>query len=223
MYATTFQAVNSVGLPARACGTPAKQHNSREADLVARLKSGDQMAFRELVERYQSKIRNIAIGILGSREDADEIAQEVFAKVYFALPSFDARSSLYTWIYRIAVNECYGFLRKRRFTLVYGSDSTDDILSTRIQDVPDPRPVTNRAVMQRDFVNKLLGRVPENDRLLLLLKEVEGFSLAELSEMTGLNLNTIKVRLYRTRQSLIKAAAQLESPSRAADRLEIIQ
>ena len=153
----------------------------------------------------------MTLGILGSREDADEIAQEVFAKVYFALPGFDARSSLYTWIYRIAVNECYGFLRKRRLTLVYGSDSPDDILSTSMQHVADPRPATERAVMQRVFVNKLLARVPEDDRLLLLLKEVDGFSLAELSEMTGLNLNTLKVRLFRTRQRLIKAAAQLES------------
>jgi len=212
MYATTFEAMNSVSLPARPCEAPSKQRNSKEADLVARLKAGDQIAFREMVERYQSKIRSVTFGILGSREDADEIAQEVFAKVYFALPSFDARSSLYTWIYRIAVNECYGFLRKRRLTLVYGSDSPDDILSTRMQEVADPRPVTDRAVMQRDFVNKLLARVPEDDRLLLLLKEVEGFSLAELSEMTGLNLNTLKVRLFRTRQRLIKAAAQLESP-----------
>jgi len=212
MYATTFEAVNSVGLPARPREAPAKQSNTREAELVARLKAGNQTAFRELVERYQSKIRNITLGILGSREDADEIAQEVFAKVFFAIPSFDARSSLYTWIYRIAVNECYGFLRKRRLTLVYGSDSPDDILSTSMQDVADPRPVTDRAVVQRDFVNKLLARVPEDDRLLLLLKEVEGFSLAELSEMIGLNLNTLKVRLFRTRQRLIKAAAQLESP-----------
>jgi len=221
MYATTFEAVNSVGLHTRQREAPAK-HSNAEADLVARLKAGDQMAFQALVERYQSKIRNITFGILGSREDADEIAQEVFAKVYFALPGFDARSSLYTWIYRIAVNECYGFLRKSRLRPVYESDSTDSTL-VPMQNVADPRPVTDRAVMQRDFVNKLLARVPENDRLLLLLKEVEGFSLAELSEMTGLNLNTLKVRLFRTRQSLIKAAAQLESPSRAAGRVEVIQ
>jgi RNA polymerase sigma-70 factor (ECF subfamily) len=92
-----------------------------------------------------------------------------------------------------------------------------------MQRVADPLPVTDRAVMQRDFVNKLLARVPENDRLLLLLKEVEGFSLAELSEMTGLNLNTLKVRLFRTRQRLIKVAAQLESPWRSAGRVEILQ
>jgi RNA polymerase sigma-70 factor (ECF subfamily) len=197
--------------------------SNTEAEFVARLKAGDQIAFRELVERYQSKIRNVTFGILGSRDDADEIAQEVFAKVYFALPGFDSRSSLYTWIYRIAVNECYGFLRRKRLKLVYESDTADNALSMRIQSVADPRSVADRILMQRDFVNKLLARVPENDRLLLLLKEVEGFSLAELSEMTGLNLNTLKVRLFRTRQRLIKAAAQLESPGRADGRVEILQ
>jgi RNA polymerase sigma-70 factor, ECF subfamily len=222
MHATTFDSVNSVSLPARPCDVAAKQRNSKEAELIARLKAGDQMAFEALVERYQSKIRNITFGILGNREDADEIAQEVFAKVYFAVPTFDARSSLYTWIYRIAVNECFGFLRKSRLRPVYESDSTDGTL-VRMQNVADPRPVTDRAVMQRDFINKLLARVPEDDRLLLLLKEMEGFSLAELSEMTGLNLNTIKVRLFRTRQSLIKAAAHLESPGRAAGGVEILQ
>ena len=170
MFATTFETVN--GLPARPCEMPAQGRNCREADAVARLRAGDQTAFRELVDRYQSKIRNVTFGILGSREDADEIAQEVFAKAYFALPTFDARCSLYTWIYRIAVNECYGFLRKRRVKLVYESDSRDDTLSTRMQEVADPRPVTDRAAMQRDFVNKLLTRVPANERLLLLLKEV---------------------------------------------------
>ena len=128
-----------------------------------------------------------------------------------------------TWIYRIAVNECYGFLRRKRLKLVYESDTADNALSMCMQSVADPRAVTDRAVMQRDFLNKLLARVPENDRLLLLLKEVEGFSLAELSEMTGLNLNTLKVRLFRTRQRLIKAAAQLESPGCAAGRVEILQ
>jgi RNA polymerase sigma-70 factor (ECF subfamily) len=212
VYATTLETVNPASIPVGPCQAPAKPRDHKEADLVARLKAGDPPAFRELVERYQSKIYRATYGILGNREDADEIAQEVFAKVYVSIGSFGSRSSLYTWIYRIAVNECYGFLRRKRLKVVYESDTADNALSMRIQSVADPRPVTDRAVMQRDFVNKLLARVPEDDRLLLLLKEVEGFSLAELSEMTGLNLNTLKVRLFRTRQRLIKAAAQLESP-----------
>ncbi len=223
MYATTFEPVNPGSIPVKPCHAPAKPRDHKEADLVAQLRAGDQIAFHGLVERYESKIYRVAYGILGNREDADEIAQEVFAKVYFSIRQFDARSSLYTWIYRIAVNECYGFLRRKRLKLVYESATADNALSMRMQAVADTHPAPDQILMQRDFVNKLLARVPENDRLLLLLKEVEGFSLAELSEMTGLNLNTLKVRLFRTRQSLIKAAAQLEPPSWAAGRVEVIQ
>jgi len=204
MSATTFEAVDSGG-PLRPCAT-------KEADLVARLKADDHMAFQELVERYRPKMLAAILSILTNRDDADEIAQEVFAKVYFGIPTFDARSSLYTWIYRIAVNECYGFLRKQRLRLVGESDPPGDVLSMRLLSVADPRPLSDRAVLQQDFVSRLLAGVPEDDRQLFLLKEVEGFSLAELSEVTGQSLNIIKVRLSRIRQKLMKTAARLESP-----------
>src|SRR5207245_11228722 len=105
-----------------------------------RLSAGDDLAFCELVEGYESRIRSVIYGILRNREDADEIAQEVFAKVYFSIKGFGARSSLYTWIYRIAVNECYGYLRKKRFKLVYPNDSPDDTLSLRMEAIMDGRP-----------------------------------------------------------------------------------
>ena len=112
-------------------------------------------------------------------------------------------------MYRIAVNECYGFLRKRQLKLVYSSDSPDDTLALRIDAIADECPTPDRTAMQRDFVNKLLARIPEDDRWLLIAKEVEGFSLAELSQMTGLNENTIKVRLFRIRQGLVAAASSV--------------
>jgi hypothetical protein len=83
MFATTFETVN--GLPVRPCEMRAQVRNCAEADAVARLKAGDQTVFRELVDRYQSKIRNVTFGILGSREDADEIAQRSSPR--FILPS----------------------------------------------------------------------------------------------------------------------------------------
>jgi RNA polymerase sigma-70 factor (ECF subfamily) len=81
------------------------------------------MAFREVVERYQSKVFSIIYGILRNRNDAEDIAQQVFAKIYFSIRNFDFRSSLLTWIYKITVNECYDYLRKKRVRkLVYESD-----------------------------------------------------------------------------------------------------
>ena len=209
MNATTFEPTGNVHLCVTPSKTLAKQGNTPEVDLVRRLKSGDEAAFRELVESYESRIRSVIYGILRNRDDADEIAQEVFGKVYFAIKTFGARSSLYTWIYRIAVNECYGSLRKKRFKMVHESDSADDVLSKRVQMIADGRPTPDRVALQRNLINKLLARMPEDDRLLLIMKEVEGLSLAELSEMTGLKEATIKVRLFRARQKLIHTAAVL--------------
>jgi RNA polymerase sigma-70 factor (ECF subfamily) len=143
---------------------------------------------------------------LRNRDDAEDIAQEVFTKVYFSINRFEARSSLYSWVSRIAINECYTYLRKKR--PIYESDSADGALSLIMQSIADRQPGADLVVMQRDFINKLLTQVPEDERVLLVWKEVEGFSLEELSEMTGINENTLKVKLFRARQRLAQAAAK---------------
>src|SRR5512145_338707 len=87
---------------------------TEEAELVRRVQARDELAFREVVDRYQSKVFSIIVGILRNRNDAEDIAQQVFAKIYFSIRSFDFRSSLLTWIYKITVNECYDYLRKKK-------------------------------------------------------------------------------------------------------------
>jgi RNA polymerase sigma-70 factor, ECF subfamily len=188
---------------------PVRQSNPWERDLVQQLKTGNETALREVVQRYQSRIYRVAYGILANRHDAEEIAQQVFVKVYFSVRSFNGRGSLFTWIYRIAVNECYSFLRKKRSTLLYESDSGDNSACTRVQMIPDPYPTSDRVTLQRDLLNKFLERIPEKDRHLLLLRELEGYSVKQVAQATGMNENTIKMRLFRTRQRLAKAAAQL--------------
>jgi RNA polymerase sigma-70 factor, ECF subfamily len=186
--------------------------NSDEAALVRRVQARDEMAFREIVERYQSKVFSIIYGILRNRNDAEDIAQQVFAKVYFSLKNFDFRSSLLTWIYKITVNECYDYLRKKRVRkLVYESDfSEEDALRMENSEtVIDQRQPMDTRLAQRDLVLKLLDKLSEEDRTLLLLKEVEGHSVEELSQMTGMNENTIKVKLFRARQKLVKAAQRI--------------
>jgi len=96
MYAITSETATAFcAWPSEA---PFKHHDAKEADLVARLRAGDEGAFREIVERYASKISRVSYGILRNRDDADEIAQEVFAKVYFSIKGFGGRGSLYGWI-----------------------------------------------------------------------------------------------------------------------------
>ena len=192
--------------------TRVDHRNSEEAGLVRRVQARDDLAFREIVERYQTKVFSIIYGILRNHNDAEDIAQQVFAKVYFSIRSFDFRSSLLTWIYKITVNECYDYLRKKRVRkLVYESDfSEEDARRMEASDpAVDPAPPADKRLAQRDLVTKLLEKVSKEDRSLILLKEVEGHSVEELAAMTGLNENTIKVKLFRTRQKLLKAAQRL--------------
>src|ERR1700682_6394930 len=201
----------SVGEGTRA-RTRVDHKNSEEAALIRRVQARDEMAFREIVERYQAKVFSIIYGILRNRNDAEDIAQQVFAKIYFSIRNFDFRSSLLTWIYKITVNECYDYLRKKRVRrLVYESDFSVEESQRMEASEPavDPAPAVDARLAQRDLAVKLLSKVSEADRSLILLKEVEGHSVEELAQMTGMNENTIKVKLFRTRQKLLKAAQRL--------------
>jgi RNA polymerase sigma-70 factor (ECF subfamily) len=192
--------------------TRVDHRNSEEAALVRRIQARDEIAFREIVERYQAKVFSIIYGILRNHNDAEDISQQVFAKIYFSIRNFDFRSSLLTWIYKITVNECYDYLRKKRVRkLVYESDfSEEDALRMENSDnASDQHAPIDTSLAQRDLILKLLDKVSEEDRNLILLKEVEGHSVEELSQMTGMNENTIKVKLFRARQKLLKAAHRL--------------
>ena len=192
--------------------TRVDHRTSEEASLVRRVQAHDETAFREVVEKYQAKVFSIIYGILRNHNDAEDIAQQVFAKIYFSIKNFDFRSSLLTWIYKITVNECYDYLRKKRVRkLVYESDfSEEDALRMENNETAtEQAPPVDTRLAQRDLLIKLLDKLSEDDRTLLLLKEVEGHSVEELSQMTGMNENTIKVKLFRARQKLVKAAGRL--------------
>jgi RNA polymerase sigma-70 factor (ECF subfamily) len=208
---------NVLPFPVAGEAAPAKtarvdHKNSEEAALVKRVQARDELAFREVVERYQSKVFSIIYGILRNHNDAEDIAQQVFAKIYFSIQNFDFRSSLLTWIYKITVNECYDYLRKKRVRkLVYESDfSEEDALQMENSGAAaQDGPPVDTTLARRDLVMKLLTKISDEDRSLILLKEVEGHSVEELSNMTGMNENTIKVKLFRARQKLLKAAHRL--------------
>lgn len=211
--ATTFNAFPAA-LPDSSArpGKRVENRQTEEADLVRRVQARDEIAFKEMVDRYQSKIFSIIYGILRNQNDAEDIAQQVFTKIYFSIQNFDFRSSLLTWIYKITVNECYDYLRKKKVRkLVYESDFSEEE-SQRLENSEATADRTVRIdtkLAQHELVVKLLAKVSEEDRNLILLKEVEGHSVEELARMTGMNENTIKVKLFRARQKLVKAAQRL--------------
>lgn len=146
------------------CDRPVTQSTPAEGDLV-RPRCGHEILYRAFVERYQSTVYRVAYGILADRQDGDEVAQRVFVKAYFSLASFDGRSSVFVRVYRIVVNECYGFRRTRSKE----SDSADNLAYTSVPITRDAYPAPDGVVLQRHLLNKVLERIGEEDRYLLLL------------------------------------------------------
>src|SRR5437879_2397224 len=177
-----------------------------DRELVRRAQAEDQEAFEELVRRHQHRVFAVASGILRRREDVEDIAQQVFVKAYFSLKRFDQRAAFSTWLYKITVNECWDLLRKKKVRpLLYESDlseeqaqqfSASERLESGAQDVSDKLEAQQR-------VELLLQGLDERDRMMLVLKEVEGFAIEEIAEILDLNANTVKVRLFRARRRIV--------------------
>ena len=178
-----------------------------DAELVRRAQASDQAAFREIVERYQDRVFALIGRLLRNREEAEDIAQEVFTRAFFAIHRYEYRGSLLSWIYRITVNECYAYLRKKRARpLVYENEIPGDgHYAAEVRSRVRP---FDKVIADRDLVLKLLARVSEQERCLLLMRDVEGYSVPELSGMFGVNENSVRVKLFRARQKLLSAAGR---------------
>jgi RNA polymerase sigma-70 factor, ECF subfamily len=181
----------------------------RENELVRRAQAGEVAAYEELVRTHQQRVFAVVGGILRRREDVEDVAQQVFIKAYFSLKRFDLRSAFGTWLYKIAVNECWDFLRKKRVRpLVREADLSEEQLhqleaiTEQVGGAHKPQEDAGRRAEHRDLLDRLLAELVEKDRLMLVMKEVEGFSVEEIGELLGLNVNTVKVRLFRARGRL---------------------
>src|SRR5436305_14394668 len=188
--------------PSPAKSGPVKSGKSRAAlaveaaddrELVRRAQREDKEAFEELIRRHQHRVFAVAGGILKRREDVEDIAQQVFVKAYFALKRFDQRAAFSTWLYKITVNECWDLLRKKKVRpLLYESDLSEEqaqqfgAVAKRdagLSDISD-------TLEARQEVELLLEGLDERDRMMLILKEVEGFAIEEIAEILELNANT---------------------------------
>jgi RNA polymerase sigma-70 factor (ECF subfamily) len=177
-----------------------------DRELVRRAQAGDKEAFEELVRRHQHRVFAVAGGILRRREDVEDVAQQVFVKAYFSLKRFDQRAAFSTWLYKITVNECWDLLRKKKVRpLVYESDLSEEqagqfSAAERLES--GARDVSDKLEAEQQVENLLQG-LDERDRMMLILKEVEGFAIDEIAEILNLNANTVKVRLFRARRRIV--------------------
>jgi RNA polymerase sigma-70 factor, ECF subfamily len=184
--------------------------------LVKRVRSGDQRAFRTLVERYQRKVYAVALGMLKDKEEAMDVSQEAFVKVYKYLDHFKGDSSFYTWLYRITTNICIDVLRKRggsrgedvEFDESLAMDTSEaqiGALGTRLGTNPQ------KSALRRELAEKIqeaLEQVPEKHRAILLLREVEGMSYEDLSRTLEIPKGTVMSRLFHARAKVQKILSE---------------
>lgn len=181
------------------------QSTARNADersdevLVTLFQQGDEGAFRVLVERYQEKIRNLLYSIFNEPELVDDLAQEVFIKAYEGLANFRFQSSLYTWLYRIAVNRSRDEMRKRKLrkwlSLHTMMESGDAEFHQKVTMQP-------ASIDAEEIVSMGLQQLPEKFRIAVILKDIEGLSYEQMAEVMQCEIGTVKSRLSRARSML---------------------
>jgi RNA polymerase sigma-70 factor (ECF subfamily) len=198
----------AVSAPARRAPANAEA----ERNLVRRAQAGDQSAYEELVRIHQPRLLAVIGGIMRRSEDVEDVAQQALLKAYLSLKRFDLRSAFGTWLYKIAVNECWDYFRKKKVRpLVYESSLSDEQIR-HMEGLPEDREGSfshsavdaARRAEQRDLLDRLLVELDEQDRAMLVMKEVAGFTVDEVGEILELNANTVKVRLFRARGRLVE-------------------
>jgi RNA polymerase sigma-70 factor (ECF subfamily) len=184
--------------------------------LVKRVRGGDQRAFKLLVERYQRKVYAVALGMLKDKEEAMDVSQEAFVKVYKYLDHFKGDASFYTWLYRITVNICIDVIRKRQSA---GGEAVefDETLPMDVSEANigalGSRLGTNpqKSALRRELAEKIqeaLATVPEKHRAILLLREIEGMSYEDLSRTLDIPKGTVMSRLFHARAKVQKILSQ---------------
>jgi RNA polymerase sigma-70 factor (ECF subfamily) len=175
--------------------------------LIERARNGEDAAFNQLVLVYRKRILGTIARLIGRPEDVEDVAQEVFLRLYYSLDQLRSPDVFEPWLYRLTVNAAYDYLRrqKRRQESRMADLSEQQVMMADAAAGGKSQSEQQYYAGVREFVQELLSEVSEEDRILLTLKEVEGLSLKELEKIYGVKENALKVRLYRARQRVLKA------------------
>jgi RNA polymerase sigma-70 factor, ECF subfamily len=176
-------------------------------ELIQRAQSGDDGAFNQVVLAYRKRILGTITRLIGRPEDVEDVGQEVFLRLYFSLDQLRTPEVFEPWLYRLTVNAAYDYLRRqrRRNEPRMADLSEQQVVMADAAAGGELDHEHQRRTKLREYVQELLGGVPEQDRILLMLKEVEGLTLKELEKIYKVNENALKVRLFRARQRVLKA------------------
>lgn len=180
--------------------------NLDEKKLLDLAKKGDVEAFESLVEAYQKKVYNIALRMVGNPDDAEEIAQEVFIRIFKSLKNFKGQAQFYTWIYRITSNVCLDELRKRKNKRVIYLDqeiaNRDNELGRQIGDESFAPDIFAEQNQLKKMINDALQQLPEKHRIILIMRDICGMSYEDIAKALESPIGTVKSRISRARQAL---------------------
>jgi RNA polymerase sigma-70 factor (ECF subfamily) len=180
-----------------------------EKEVIESCKAGDERAFTEIVLRMQKKVFNIAYRMLGNSEEAKDLAQEVFISVFDSINDLREESKFEAWLTQITLNHCrnrWKYLKRRQY---FNSDSLDDPVETEDGDMPraicdssdNPETLYEKKMVQQ-LIQRGLQKLKEDQRELLVLRDLQGFSYEEMGELLGLPEGTVKSKLHRARMEL---------------------
>jgi RNA polymerase sigma-70 factor (ECF subfamily) len=182
--------------------------NAREQDLIDQARLGDLTSFEALVDRYAVYVFNLALRVVGDSHEAENLTQEAFLRAWRGLPGFQGRAKFSTWLYQIVTNLCNSRLPRLRLELSALTPEEDAL------QLPDERQFVEASLLSKElqtWLHAAVDRLPVSYRLLISLRYLQELSYAEIAQMTGLPLGTVKTGIHRARHILKEALERYES------------
>jgi len=182
--------------------------NTDNNSLIHELKSGSTGAFKDLVELHQDLVLNICYRFLRNRQDAEDMAQEVFIQAYRSISRFRGDAKLSTWLYRIAVSKSLDFIRKKNRKKRFSSIKNALEISGHAEDIPAADGTNPHIVAERkeriQILQEALNTLPENQRIAITLSKYEGFSQQAIAGVLGTTISAVESLVHRAKQNLKK-------------------
>lgn len=176
-----------------------------DGELIKRFNNGNKQAFEELIQRYQHKVYNTTFRMLGNHDDALDMAQESFIRVFKSLDKFKGKSSFSTWLFSITTNICRDELRKRKRNLETVSISTNKRITEQFTEETNEKQSPEKISISRELsitIQKKVDQLPSEQKIVFVLREFQGLSYKEISDVLDISMGTVKSRLSRARRVL---------------------
>ncbi len=174
--------------------------NDREADLIFRSQQGDEAAFKEIFEQYHQKVYRIAYGVLRHREDALDVVQEVFIKLFRSIKDFKGRSAFYTYLYRLAMNTAIDYSRRSKRSSFLSLDHQDGFQPMNGKEKRPDQMASQKEIEEK--VRRAIDQLPKDQKATLIYREIEDLSYQEIADMMGCSIGTVMSRLHYGRKKL---------------------